>query len=483
MTPLLRRMVTVYRANVSQDGPSNFSGNRAITMKMGLFDHSARPAAQSPEAQEESPAGDARMQAAMRRRWIQRKAAQAGNPNARGDELERADAEPGQQVDAGIRRKVEATTGSDLGGVRVHIGSAANEAAGALKAKAYTVGQDVHFAAGQYRPGSPEGDRLIAHELIHTVQQRGAPALQNKLEVSEPGDEAEREADELADASLGGGARVAPAARAPVAARQAVIAREPEGQAQANPAQQGPAQQDGAQGPAPQEGAEGNEKVAKLTLNADVETADRTKLTFSELKEAKVGHSWISLEYNDPQKVPEQTPAPTKGLLQGGKTSMGFWPKIFRGMEAIGATQDRADAGLSRGAGTSENPAHTGFKLNPFSSWVPGGVEEPDDAHSAKGMMTYELTQAQVDSLLGYVNSKRAAQYSLYFYNCTTFAVQAVAAAGQAAPDASTMGICLPNALYKDILEEQQKGNASAETTPLEEGESQPDGTGKKKKK
>jgi hypothetical protein len=44
------------------------------------------------------------------------------------------------------------------------------------------------------------------------------------------------------------------------------------------------------------------------------------------------------------------------------------------------------------------------------------------------------------------------------------------------------MGICLPNALYKDILEQQEKGNPNAETTPLEEGESQSVDDSKKKK-
>ncbi|MDQ4048465.1 MAG: DUF4157 domain-containing protein, partial [Actinomycetota bacterium] len=62
---------------------------------------------------------------------------------------------------------------------------------------AFTVGSDVFFAAGEYRPGTPAGDELIAHELTHVVQQRGAP-LSGPLTVSQPGDALEREAEALA---------------------------------------------------------------------------------------------------------------------------------------------------------------------------------------------------------------------------------------------------------------------------------------------
>ena len=53
------------------------------------------------------------------------------------------------------------------------------------------------FRNGTYDPGSKKGKELIAHELTHVVQQRGAPA-DGPLQVSQPGDALEREADAVA---------------------------------------------------------------------------------------------------------------------------------------------------------------------------------------------------------------------------------------------------------------------------------------------
>ena len=63
---------------------------------------------------------------------------------------------------------------------------------------AFATGTDVYFAKGEYNPGSADGDRLIAHELAHVVQQRGA-ANTGPLTVSKPGDALETEADSVAD--------------------------------------------------------------------------------------------------------------------------------------------------------------------------------------------------------------------------------------------------------------------------------------------
>ena len=95
--------------------------------------------------------------------------------------------------------------GADLSKVRVHTGSESAEATRAVGAKAYTIGQDIHFGAGQYAPADPVGVRLLAHEVAHTVQNRGgASERQEKLEVSTPGDSAEVEAERAADAIVAG---------------------------------------------------------------------------------------------------------------------------------------------------------------------------------------------------------------------------------------------------------------------------------------
>jgi hypothetical protein len=105
-----------------------------------------------------------------------------------------------------MRDKVEAATGSDLSGARVHTGPESAAAASAISARAFTLGQDIHFAAGAYQPGSSGGDRLVAHELVHAAQQgsSGGSQLQYKLEVSQPHDAAEVEADQIADGIVDG---------------------------------------------------------------------------------------------------------------------------------------------------------------------------------------------------------------------------------------------------------------------------------------
>ena len=64
----------------------------------------------------------------------------------------------------------------------------------AVSARAFTVGRDIFFGAGEYAPGRQSGRELLTHELVHVVQQRGAPAA-GPLAVSQPGDALEVEAE------------------------------------------------------------------------------------------------------------------------------------------------------------------------------------------------------------------------------------------------------------------------------------------------
>jgi hypothetical protein len=156
---------------------------------------------------------------------VMRRASSSAAPSADAAQaLAAADGRSGSAPDAAIREKVEATTGADLSSVRVHTGGASQKAAAAVQAKAYTVGSDIHFAAGQYNPTSPAGGELLAHELVHTVQQSGGQgaAQLKSVSVSQPGDAAEREADRIAHAAVSGQSermapteRAAPVARAP----------------------------------------------------------------------------------------------------------------------------------------------------------------------------------------------------------------------------------------------------------------------------
>ncbi len=77
----------------------------------------------------------------------------------------------GQPLDAGTQETMGAHFGLDFRRVRVHTDGQSGESAQAINARAYTVGSDIVFGEGQYRPETGEGQRLLAHELTHVVQQ------------------------------------------------------------------------------------------------------------------------------------------------------------------------------------------------------------------------------------------------------------------------------------------------------------------------
>ena len=66
--------------------------------------------------------------------------------------------------------------GHDFTGIRIHSDSRAANLAASASARAFTLGQDIVFGAGEYAPDTGQGTRLLAHELVHVVQQQGLPA-------------------------------------------------------------------------------------------------------------------------------------------------------------------------------------------------------------------------------------------------------------------------------------------------------------------
>ncbi|MCB9761099.1 MAG: DUF4157 domain-containing protein [Alphaproteobacteria bacterium] len=82
-------------------------------------------------------------------------------------------ASTGAPIHAALAAKVAAVTGRDLSGVHAHTGVEADQVTRDLSASAVTVGRDVWFRRGHYRPDTPEGQRLIAHELAHAAQDDG----------------------------------------------------------------------------------------------------------------------------------------------------------------------------------------------------------------------------------------------------------------------------------------------------------------------
>jgi hypothetical protein len=144
----------------------------------------------------------------MQRRVIQRKA--KSKPQAKPSKVKIPEG-GGRALGADQQQRMEEELGADLSGVKIHDSGDSANAANQLGARAFTVGQDIHFNDGEFKPGTLDGDRLLAHELAHTVQgqrggvQRKATAGAGDLDgVSHPDDACEKEADAAADHAIGG---------------------------------------------------------------------------------------------------------------------------------------------------------------------------------------------------------------------------------------------------------------------------------------
>jgi hypothetical protein len=92
----------------------------------------------------------------------------------------------GEPLDPAVRAAMQPSFGHDFSQVRVHTDRRASTSADAVNARAYTVGHHVVFRSGSYGPRSLDGQRLIAHELTHVVQQGGAPPLGGREGAARP---------------------------------------------------------------------------------------------------------------------------------------------------------------------------------------------------------------------------------------------------------------------------------------------------------
>ncbi len=95
----------------------------------------------------------------------------------------------GTPMETGTRRRMENAFGNDFSGVRIHKGSEAKKMSKTLKAQAFTNGRDIYFNEGKYSPGTKEGKHLLAHELTHTIQQKGPQDIVQKKEEAQAADE------------------------------------------------------------------------------------------------------------------------------------------------------------------------------------------------------------------------------------------------------------------------------------------------------
>jgi uncharacterized protein DUF4157 len=109
----------------------------------------------------------------------------------------------GHSLDSRVQSQMSMAFGHDFSGVRVHTDSRATSLSSDLNARAFTIGSDVAFASGEYQPGTPVGDALIAHELAHVVQQSAAaqsspmskPADHSTSSIESPASQLEHDAD------------------------------------------------------------------------------------------------------------------------------------------------------------------------------------------------------------------------------------------------------------------------------------------------
>ena len=94
----------------------------------------------------------------------------------------------GSALDGALAAQFGSALGRSVADVRVHTDSTAAALTNAVSARAFATGNDIFFAPGEYQPGSAAGRELIAHEVAHTDQQRGAP-MSGPLVVSNPGED------------------------------------------------------------------------------------------------------------------------------------------------------------------------------------------------------------------------------------------------------------------------------------------------------
>ena len=215
---------------------------------------------------------------------LQRKIGNAGVAQLMsGDEdrqsIENATKAGGQPLDSANRVQMETAFGTDFSSVRVHTGGDADSSAKQLGAHAYTVGEDVVFASGRYEPESPTGQRTLAHELTHVVQQRSGPVdgtdTGGGVKVSSPSDKYEQAAESMADTVVAGRMADTASAPAPASAGASLQRHEDEGEVQTLSAQREGEEEEEVQALSAQREGEEEEEVQTLSAQREGEEEEQ----------------------------------------------------------------------------------------------------------------------------------------------------------------------------------------------------------------
>jgi hypothetical protein len=94
----------------------------------------------------------------------------------------------GRALAGAARTRLEAGFGVGLAALRLHSDSDAAGMCRDLRADAFTHGRDIYFAQGRYAPDTPRGASLLAHEVTHTIQQRGLTRDGDRMAVRAGGE-------------------------------------------------------------------------------------------------------------------------------------------------------------------------------------------------------------------------------------------------------------------------------------------------------
>jgi hypothetical protein len=175
--PAFPRAQPKLRIGAAND-PAEREADRIADGVMGSAGPVAAPAAEAAAAVNRKCAGCGEEEAQRRAEpapaaGIAGGAGAAGGTASPGAEAALNDLGSGASLPQADRAFFESRFDRDFSHVRIHDGPAADTASRAIAARAFTLGSDIAFARGEYRPGTSEGRRLVAHELVHTLQQEG----------------------------------------------------------------------------------------------------------------------------------------------------------------------------------------------------------------------------------------------------------------------------------------------------------------------
>jgi len=138
-----------------------------------------------------------------KRRLLQRQTASRDDSKPALEMVEQVLRSPGQPLDPKTRAFFEPHFDHDFSRVRVHTDLEAARSARQVNAMAYTVGKDIVFDSGNYAPERADGQRLLAHELTHVVQQ-GSALAKADLAIDDSDSSSEAEARQASEAMASG---------------------------------------------------------------------------------------------------------------------------------------------------------------------------------------------------------------------------------------------------------------------------------------